>query len=273
MDGMNGIEFLQEAKKVSEMVEMIVVSACRNKDLVLEAMRSGAFDCIEKPFGVSEISATADRAVQKRIENICIQKIINILESSVGSFDRGPVDDLISRIYGEDGNTFAHSRRVSRLFEKMLSLKLKGVDQGDLSKMKTVAFLHDIGKIGVNERILKKKGALNAQELHEIKRHPRIGYNILKRINSLKYDLDMVLHHQERFDGTGYPEGLKGEQISFYSRMLSIADAYDAMTDTRSYREGVGAETAVSELKRHAGTQFDAQLVDFFADNLYSLTS
>jgi len=185
----------------------------------------------------------------------------------------GPVDSVISQIYAEDQSTFAHSRRVAQLFSQMITRYLGNVDQSELTKMKTVAFLHDIGKIGVNIDILTKRGGLSDWEYEEVKRHPRIGFNILKRIDSIKYDLDMVLHHQERFDGSGYPEKLKGEQISLYSRMLSIADAFDAMTDTRPYRKGMRTETALAELKSNAGTQFDAKLVDFFVDNLYNLTS
>lgn len=273
MEGMSGIEFLQMVKSLSNNIEVVIVSACRNKDLILEAMREGAFDCVEKPFSVAEMEKTADRAVQKRIENICIQKIINIVESSVGRFDGGQADSVISRIYCDDQSTFAHSRRVAQVFAQMITRYLGNVDQAELSKMKTVAFLHDIGKIGVNIDILTKRGGLSEWEYEEVKRHPRIGYNILKRIDSIKYDLDMVLHHQERYDGSGYPEKLKGEQISLYSRMLSIADAFDAMTDSRPYRQGMNTETALAELKGNAGTQFDAKLVDFFVDNLYNLTS
>jgi len=273
MEGMSGIEFLQMVKSLTNNVEVVIVSACRNKDLILEAMREGAFDCVEKPFSVAQLEKVAERAVQKRIENICIQKIINIVERSVGRFDSGQADSVISQIYADDQSTFAHSRRVAQVFAQMITRYLGTVDQAELAKMKTVAFLHDIGKIGVNIDILTKQGTLNEWEYEEVKRHPRIGYNILKRIDSIKYDLDMVLHHQERFDGSGYPEKLRGEQISLYSRMLSIADAFDAMTDSRPYRQGMNTEKALHELKGNAGTQFDAKLVDFFVDNLYNLTS
>ena len=124
--------------------------------------------------------------------------------------------------------------------------------------------MHDIGKIGVPDDILRKPGELTEQEWALMKRHPVIGAEILALVRPLHRVIPIVKHHQERYDGTGYPDGLAGEEIPLGARILAVVDAYSAMTDDRAYRRGLAPEQAFEELKRGAGTQFDPKVVEEF---------
>jgi len=137
--------------------------------------------------------------------------------------------------------------------------------------MRTAGLLHDIGKIAIDEAILNKVGTLNEQEWEEIKRHPETGWHILGSVGELGELATYVLAHHERIDGAGYPRGLKGDQIPIPSRIIAIADAYDAMTATRTYREPVSDREVAAEFKRCAGTQFDADLARLFVEQVIGL--
>lgn len=151
--------------------------------------------------------------------------------------------------------------------ERVQSIALKIADELSLSEeekdvLKVACLLHDIGKIGVKEDILNKKGSLEAHEYEEIKRHPLIGYNILKDLDFTDRIKNVVLQHHERVDGRGYPFGLKDEEIDLLAKIVAVADAYDAMTSDRPYRNAFDKNTALGEIKRCAGTQFDATIVE-----------
>ncbi|NNN06266.1 MAG: HD domain-containing protein, partial [Elusimicrobia bacterium] len=126
------------------------------------------------------------------------------------------------------------------------------------------ALLHDVGKIGVDEAILRKPGALTPAEYEEVKRHPVIGHEILSSVRYLGPATQMVLYHQERWDGAGYPEGLKGEEIPLGARIVAVLDAWDAMTSDRPYRKALGRDAAAAELKAGAGVQFDPKVIEAF---------
>jgi HD-GYP domain-containing protein (c-di-GMP phosphodiesterase class II) len=130
----------------------------------------------------------------------------------------------------------------------------------------TAALLHDIGKIGISDKVLNKKGKLNEENWEAIKVHPRLGANIVSNIPNLASCVSIILHHHERWDGGGYPEGLKGEEIPIEARILAIADTFEAMTATRPYRSAFSREEVIRELRKGAGTQFDPKLVEIFID-------
>lgn len=157
-----------------------------------------------------------------------------------------------------------HSQRVSEL-SKRLAKKLGFTDRM-VEEIKTTGLLHDIGKIAINEEILNKIGHLNGEELQEIKRHPEIGYRILHSANDMVEISEYVLYHHEKWNGTGYPKGIAGDAIPIQSRIISIADTYDAITSNRTYRNKNSKEEALKELKRCKGTQFDPNLVNAFIE-------
>jgi HD-GYP domain-containing protein (c-di-GMP phosphodiesterase class II) len=133
-----------------------------------------------------------------------------------------------------------------------------------IAEIRTAGLLHDIGKIGIPDSILNKDGILDEQEWRQIKTHPEMGVEILRYVADLSNSLPIILNHHEHFDGSGYPAGLKGNAIPFEARLLSIADAFDAMTSLRPYHNQRTTQEAVDELRRCAGTTFDPELVDLF---------
>lgn len=143
-----------------------------------------------------------------------------------------------------------------------------GLTESETEELKTIGLLHDIGKIAIEENILNKSEELTEDEWQEIKRHSEIGYRILNTVNDMLEISEYVLYHHERWDGKGYPKGLKGEEIPLQSRIITIIDAYDAMTSQRSYRSALPEENAIEELKINAGTQFDPNLVRIFIEKV-----
>lgn len=172
------------------------------------------------------------------------------------------VRTIAAAIEANDFYTRGHSERVAEL---ALALgKELGLSEKELQKLEYVALLHDVGKIGVPEGILNKPGILSESEYEEVKRHSVVGSEILKKIKFLKPKADIILYHHERYDGTGYPAGLKGDAIPLEARILTIVDAYNAMTTNRPYRSARSPEEALEELLALSGVQFDPELVNRF---------
>jgi putative nucleotidyltransferase with HDIG domain len=165
-----------------------------------------------------------------------------------------------------DQYTAGHSRRVME-YSKSIGERMR-LDKQDIEDLKKSALLHDIGKIGIPDTILKKQGKLTDEEYAIIKSHPETGTAILKNIKSFKHLVPAVFHHHEQFDGEGYPNGIKGKEIPLYARIIAITDTFDAMTSSRSYRNALSFRTALSELERRKGTQFDPDIADIFIEIL-----
>ncbi|MHB9942213.1 diguanylate cyclase [Clostridium sporogenes] len=173
---------------------------------------------------------------------------------------------IINTLHEKNKREEEHSHRVSMLCQDMGHAL--GLTESDTEELKTIGLLHDIGKIAIEENILNKREELTEDEWQEIKRHPEIGYRILNTVNDMLEIAEYVLYHHERWDGKGYPKGLKGEEIPLQSRIITIADAYDAMTSQRSYRNALQEEIAIEELKINSGTQFDPELVRIFIEKV-----
>ena len=159
-----------------------------------------------------------------------------------------------------------HSQRVSEICQQIG--KAIGFSEIEVRKLRIVGLFHDIGKIAIDEGILNRPGKLTEQELDEIKRHPDIGYRILSSSHEMVEIADYILAHHERWDGTGYPKGLKGEAIPMVARIIALADCYDAMTSERSYRNALSEEEALAEIRNNAGTQFDPEIVKIFLEKV-----
>ena len=169
---------------------------------------------------------------------------------------------LVSAVEAKDPYTYGHSRKVNTYAVALA--EAAGLSPEEVSRVSTAALLHDIGKIGVADRVLNKKGKLTKADWEAIKSHPRLGATIVGNIPNLAPCVSTILHHHERWDGSGYPEGLKGEQISVEARILAIADAFEAMSAARPYRRALCGEKVLRELRRGAGSQFDPELVEIF---------
>jgi HD-GYP domain-containing protein (c-di-GMP phosphodiesterase class II) len=174
----------------------------------------------------------------------------------------GTLEALTAAIDAKDTYTSGHSQRVAHLTQ--LLAKQVGLDEHTIGRMHIAGLVHDIGKIGVPEAVLTKPGKLTEAEFDWIRKHPEIGYRILKDIPQLHDILPGVLYHHERFDGRGYPEGIAGDDIPLVARLISLADAFDAMSSTRTYRATLSRPEVLQEIVDCAGTQFDPELAPIF---------
>ena len=172
---------------------------------------------------------------------------------------------LAKAVDARDVYTGSHSERVGELAARIA--RRLGVDEPQIELTRLAGSLHDLGKLAIPEEILRKPGALNESERLVLQRHPQIGYRMLESLG-VEPIAEWVLHHHERWDGSGYPDRLSGEQIPLGARIIFVADAFDAMTSERVYRKPLSERDAVAELERCAGTQFDPAVVDAFSDEL-----
>lgn len=174
----------------------------------------------------------------------------------------------MATMYARSQETEEHSQRLS---EKCIKIAEKlGLSQSKQDELHLFAMLHDIGKIGIDDRILNKPGKLSAEEGAIMQTHPEIGYHIILSAPELAVVADYILAHHERWDGKGYPLGISGEDIPLLSRILAVADAYDAMTETRVYRKALSKQAAMSEIQSHSGTQFDPCVVQAFIEIMHA---
>ena len=187
-----------------------------------------------------------------------------IYESS--SMRRGMIDLITNTLYAKNGRELIHSKNVSILSEALA--EKMGFSNDDINLMRLTGLMHDIGKIGIADNILNKEGKLTNEEYAEIKKHPEIGYRILSSVNEFSEISEFVLEHHERWDGTGYPQGLKGEEIKIEARMITICDAFDAMSTLRTYRDILSQADAIKELRRCSGTQFDPDILKVFINQI-----
>ena len=174
------------------------------------------------------------------------------------------IKTLISVINAKDRYTYGHSERVV-LYSKLLAEKL-GLSREDKTNLIQGSFMHDIGKINISKEILLKKMPLTKEEWEILKSHPEEGIEIIKPVKSLEKIIPIIKHHHERFDGTGYPSNLKGEEIPYLSRVLSVVDSFDAMTSNRPYNKRKTYEEAIVELRNFSGTQFDPSIAEKFIE-------
>jgi|GEM_PF-940945 len=184
------------------------------------------------------------------------------LFDSLQTYYQEMVEALSRAVDARDARAPGRAERT-RARARALAVEL-GLPETLVQHVEHAALLHDVGKIAVDEAVLRKPGKLTPAEYEQVKRHPIIGHEILSSVRYLGTATQMVLYHQERFDGTGYPEGLKGEEIPLGARIVSVLDAWDAMTSDRPYRKALGRAAALGQLKSAAGTQFDPKVVDAF---------
>ena len=204
------------------------------------------------------LTILADQAAM-RLDNI---ELFNNLQS----FYLEMVQTLARAIDAKDAYTYDHADRA-RKYAKEIAVKMN-LPYTIVRNIEYAALMHDIGKIGIADNILLKSDSLTEEELKIIRKHPSIGYKILAPVKFLSPVAPMVLYHQEWYDGSGYPEGLAKEEIPLGARIVAVIDAYDAMTSDRPYRKAFPGKTAVQQLKKGAGKQFDPKIVDIFIEIL-----
>ncbi len=278
MPGKTGLDLLDEIKAMNEDVMVIMISAVKDIESAIAAMSKGAYDYVSKPFKLNEVAFVANKALEKRrlvLENKEYQKQLEkMVEERTSELKQALIEldktynftlrAMVTALDTRDTETQGHSLRVVRFTLKLA--ELAGIaDKSTLKIYEYGALLHDIGKIGIPDAILRKPDKLSADEWRIMKEHPTIGYNILKRIKFLEDAAQMVLHHHEAYDGSGYPEGLSGESIPLGARIFHVADAIDAMTSDRPYKKAMAFDAAASELLKYSNQQFDPAIISIFA--------
>lgn len=209
-------------------------------------------------FGTKESVGESNTSLFKRVED---QMYRNKLVESPSI--RGKMfDTIIKTLHAKNEREERHSSRVSEYCEKIA--RRLNMNSVSIKEMKTAGWLHDIGKIALSDSILDKPDSLTHDEWKEVRKHPEIGYRILNSVLEFTELSEHILHHHERFDGSGYPKGIAGEEISLQARIIAVADAYDAMTSDRTYRKALSPAKAIEQLKVCSGTQFDPVVVNVF---------
>jgi putative nucleotidyltransferase with HDIG domain len=207
-----------------------------------------------------------DSADSKLLNSIANESAIYlenaILFEDVHGLMMGLLHSLTSAVDAKDAYTCGHSERVAVL-SKLLARQY-GLDESQVERIYMAGLLHDVGKIGVPEAVLRKPGRLTVEEFEQMKRHPAIGAKILQDVKQIQDIIPGVLHHHERFDGRGYPDGLSGHNIPMMGRIICLADCFDAMTSTRTYRKAMPLEVTLADIRRCSGTQFDPALTEAF---------
>ena len=276
MPEMDGIKLLDWVRQYDPEVPVIMVTAMHDISTALEAIRRGAYDYILKPFEKDQLFLGVGRALQHRrliIENRSYQRNLEQLVEERTAQLTGAItqleqsyDDTLEALGSaldlKDAETEGHCQRVTAFTISIA--KAFPVPGPYLSVLARAAFLHDIGKMAIPDGILRKPGPLDDAEKQIMRKHCEIGYNMLIRIPFLRDAAEIVLAHQEFFDGSGYPRALRGEQIPLGARIFTIADSMDAMISDRPYRKALPLSHAREEIRRCSGTQFDPKMVDVF---------
>src|SRR5271166_3069719 len=276
MPEMDGIKLLDWIRHYDPEVPVIMVTAIHDISTALEAIRRGAYDYILKPFEKDQLFLGVGRALQHRrlvLENKSYQlnlqqqvdertaQLTVALTQLEQSYD-DTLEALGSALDLKDAETEGHCQRVTAFTISIA--KAVPVPLPYLPVLARAAFLHDIGKMAIPDSILRKPGPLDNDERQIMRTHCDIGYQMLTRIPFLRDAAEIVLAHQEFFDGTGYPRGLRGEQIPLGARIFTIADSLDAMISDRPYRRALPMSHAREEIRRCSGTQFDPKIVEVF---------
>ncbi len=276
MSGMSGLEMIPHVKAISPDIVIVMISGMQTIESAINALRLGAFDYLMKPFDLRQVEAAIARAYEhheliaakqryeNHLEELVDQRTAE-LDKALGSLEnayRSTLRALTAALETRDAETHGHSERVVTF-----SLRLGreyGLSPAEMKSLEFGSLLHDIGKIGVPDAILRKPAKLTDEEWVRMREHPLHGQQILRGIKFLEGAARVVAQHHEKWDGSGYPIGLKGEEIDICARIFSVADAFDAITSDRVYRQGRPYEAAAAELNEWVERQFDPKVVEAF---------
>jgi len=274
MPGMSGLDMIPHIKSNSPDTVVVMISGMQTVESAIEALRVGAFDYVMKPFDLRQVEAVVSRAFEHHELIVAKQRYENHLEElveqrtaeldqallSLEDAYRTTLRALTAALETRDQETHGHSERVVTY-----SLGREyGLDAERFKALEFGSLLHDIGKIGVPDAILRKPAKLTDEEWVFMREHPLHGQQILRGIVFLEGAARVVAQHHEKWDGSGYPVGLSGEEIDICARIFSVADAFDAITSDRVYRKGKPYQSAAKELDEWAGKQFDPKVVEAF---------
>ncbi|MBZ5721846.1 MAG: response regulator [Acidobacteriia bacterium] len=276
MADLDGIGLLERTKEKFPDMPVVMVTAVHDISVALQALRNGAYDYLLKPFEREQLLAAVARALENRrlkMENRAYQSDLEALvaarteqlRQTMAGLERSydiTLEALGDALDLKDAETEGHSKRVTAF--TIAIAKAMGLSHEQVRVIARGAFLHDIGKMAIPDVILRKPGALSPDEVAIMREHCYLGYQMLKKIPFLGEAAEIVYAHQERWDGTGYPRGLKGNEIPLGARMFSVADTLDAITSDRPYRPKQTLDAARKEIELWSGRQFDPEVVKVF---------
>ena len=269
MPAMDGIALLQGIREADPDAAVIVLTGAADVKTAIESLKLGAHDFIMKPVNVDELLIAADRALERRQLLIERREYQALLERRVDEATQSleqaytqTLEALGAALDSRDVGTESHSRRVHGY--SLALAREHGVAPDHLTNLAHGVLLHDIGKIGIPDAILLKPGSLTPDEWKVMRTHPEIGKRLIAKIPFLHGAIPVVWCHHEKWDGNGYPRGLKGEDIPLNARIFSVVDAFDAMTFDRPYSKAISFDAAIAEIKRCAGAHFDPRVVESF---------
>jgi putative two-component system response regulator len=276
MPGRSGIELLKDIKQASPDTTVLMITAMNDMDTALSCIHFGAEDYITKPFNLDRVLLTVKNTLDKRsliLENREYQanleqkvreqtEVIRTVMGEINLAYEHTLAALIRALDAREKEVGSHSERVMA-YARLLA-EAAGIDERQRSILAKGALLHDIGKIGVSDNILLKPAKLDASEWEIMRQHPAVGYEILSGIRYFAGAAELVLSHHERYDGSGYPNGLRGEAIPVSARIFALVDTLDAMTSDRPYRKSLSYQAVREEVVKCSGTQFDPKLVEVF---------
>ena len=257
----NGYEVCQQLKAREDLrlIPIIMITALDEREDKIKGIETGADDFLTKPVDKGELLA--------RIKSLLRVKYLNEQLENVEAV----LFFLANLIEAKDPYTKDHTKRVAKYAERLAKEAGLSLEQQNL--LRKAGTLHDIGKIGVPEAILNKPGPLAEEEFNRMKEHSVLGEKICNPLKSMSCIVNIIRHHHERFDGNGYPDGLKGEEIPIGARIMAIVDSFDAMILDRPYRKKMAREKAIEILKEEAGKQWDPKLVEIFIKKIDTMVS
>lgn len=276
MTGMTGLGLLEHVRLKHAEIPIVMVTGVSDVAVAIEALRNGAYDYLLKPFEREQLLSTVLRALEYRdlVEqnNIYRSQLEELVEARTEMLNNAMADlersyDITLEALGDaldlkDTETEGHSRRVTAY-----TIALARAMRLPAQEIRTIArgaFLHDVGKMAIPDAILLKPGRLTPEEQQTMREHCTRGYHMLRKIPYLRDAAEIVYSHQEHFDGSGYPRGLRGEQIPLGARIFAVADALDAITSDRPYRRASSFASARKEIQKCNGTQFDPRVIEYF---------
>jgi putative two-component system response regulator len=283
MPEMDGLDLLKNVKAVRPTMMFIIMTAHPEINMAVEAIRLGANDFILKPFDLDLVAFRVKRALdrKKMVEEIeayhenleqLVKERTSTLQRALLTIKIGHLDSvkvLAGAIDAKDPYTRGHSDRVRKIGMR-IAMKI-GFSEEKLENLIFGALLHDIGKIGIRDEVLQKKGPLSPEEYQNIQQHPLIGVKIVEGINFFKDIIPLIRSHHEHYDGSGYPDGLIGEVIPLEARIIAVPDAFDAMTSLRPHHGAMPIEDVLLEMEKGKGKQFDPHILEIFlSEKVYS---
>jgi putative nucleotidyltransferase with HDIG domain len=273
MPGQGGVWLARRLRETRKDLAIIMATGAQSFEAAREGLRLGVMDYLLKPFSRQELVDSVDRAVKwceataleradrARLESEIVRRSTELSNAfaDVESTTSGVLAALLAAFNSRNPEACAHARRVARF--AVILAEAMGVDRADLADLERGALLHDIGKVAMPDTLIHNASRLTEEERAVIRTHPQVGHDILMAVPFLGPAAAIVLASHEWVDGTGYPFGLKGDEIPLGARITSVADAYDALTTSRVYRGPISSARAYAELQRFSGTQFDPDVV------------